>query len=100
MKKIHITEAQLEELRKKLTETYNVDVTPDIEAGKTASQIVTDKKSKNPSLSSDISRGEVSFTFNPDGIDEGKAYTKRGIKEAKLKKLQENCVVFKKSDLS
>ena len=102
MKKIHITESQLGELRKRLTEVYDVDVTDKLEAGKTPSQVVSDMKAKNPNLNNDATSGEVKFTFNPNGIDEekeGKPITKKAIKEAKIKRLQENSVRYTKKDL-
>ncbi|MBP5456047.1 MAG: hypothetical protein J6Y37_06070 [Paludibacteraceae bacterium] len=103
MKKIHITENQLKELRKKITESYDVDITDDLERGKKSpSQVVSQKKAENPNLSSDANNGEVKFSFDPNGIDEekvAKTVTKREIKEAKVKKLQENSVMFTKKDL-
>lgn len=102
MKKIHITESQLNELKEKLMETYDVNITDELEGGKTPSQVVSDMKAQNPSLNSDANSGEVTFSFNPNGIDEekgAKPVTKRQIKEAKIKKLQENSVVYKKRDL-
>ena len=102
MKKIHITESQLGELRKRLTEVYDVDVTDKLEAGKTPTQVVSDMTAENPNLNNDASSGEVKFTFNPKGIDEEedvKPITKKAIKEAKIKKLQENCVRYTKKDL-
>lgn len=102
MKKVHITESQLNELRKKLAEVYNVDVTDKIEAGKTPSQVVSDMTAENPNLNNDANSGEVRFTFNPKGIDEEenvKPITKKAIKEAKIKHLQENSYRFVKKDL-
>ena len=99
MKKIHITEEQLAELKKKLTEVYDVDVTDKLEGGKTPTQVVSDMTAENPNLSNDANSGEVKFTFNPKGIDEDKFVTKRQIREAKIKKLQENSVRYTKKDL-
>lgn len=99
MRKIHITESQLEELRKKLTEAYNVDITQDLEQGKTPQQIVANKKAENPNLNNDANSGEVSFTFNPNGIDEGTCFTKGSIKKAKIKNLQENSTMYIKKNL-
>lgn len=99
MKKIHISEEQLNELKSKLAETYDVDVTRDLEAGKTPQQVVADKTAKNPNLSSDAKSGEVSFCFNPNGVDESKTITKRQIKEAKIENLRKNSVRFSKKDL-
>lgn len=103
MKKIHITEAQLECLRKKLSEAITVDATKEVEAksGNVAAAW-NDMKTKNPTLQQQASGGELSLSVNPEGIDEeenGKPITKKQIKEAKIKKLRENSEVFKKSDL-
>lgn len=100
MRKIHISEQQLNELRQKLSETYNVDITSDLEAGKTPQNVVAQKKAENPSLSNDASSGEVTFSFNPNGIDESKTITKRQIKEAKIANLKKNSVRFSKSDIN
>lgn len=108
MKKIHITESQLRYCLKKLNEAYQVDVTDDFEAGQTPSQVVSKKKAENPTLASDSDKGEVAFTFNPNGIDEGcdgecgnskEFFTKKQIKEAKLRKLKENCQKTTKSEI-
>ena len=100
MRKIHISEQQLTELKQKLSETYNVDITPELEAGKTPQNIVSQKKAENPSLSSDANSGEVAFSFNPNGIDESvKPVTKRQIKEARIENLKKNSIRFSKKDL-
>lgn len=101
MRKIHITESQLEELKAKLSEAYTIDGTKETEAAGGNVKTAWDNiKSKNPQLSQQADNGEVNIAVNPIGIDEGKSYTKRQIKEAKLRFLRENSVVFKKSDLS
>ena len=100
MRKIHITESQLNELRKKLSEAFTVDGTKEVEQANGDMRTAWNNiKSKNPQLNQQANSGEVNVSVNPTGIDESKAYTKKQIKEAKLKALQENSVVFKKSDL-
>ena len=100
MRKIHITEAQLNELKQRLEEAFNVDATKDTEAAGGNVKTAWDNiKSKNPALSQQADNGEVNLSVNPTGIDEGKSYTKRQINEAKLKNLRENSVMFKKSDI-
>ena len=100
MRKIHITEAQLNELKKKLEEAYTIDGTKETEeANGNVKTAWNNIKAKNPQLSQQADSGEVNIAVNPTGIDEGKSYTKRQIKEAKLKALRENSVMFKKSDL-
>ena len=106
MKKVHITEKQL----KKLTEALTVDGTKEVEAaGGNVNTAWTNMKSKNPFLGQEADKGEIAVSVNPNGIDEdvdescsdmdGKTFTKRQIKEAKIKKLQENSVMFRKKDL-
>lgn len=100
MRKIHISEEQLNELRSKLAETYTVDVTADLEAGKTPQQVVATKKAENPNLGNDANSGEATFGFNPNGIDESKTITKRQIKEAKIANLRKNSIRFSKRDIN
>lgn len=100
MRKIHISEEQLSELRDRLAETYTVDVTADLEAGKTPQQVIATKKAENPSLGNDANSGEVTFGFNPNGIDESKTITKRQIKEAKIANLRKNSIRFSKRDIN
>ncbi len=100
MRKIHISEEQLNELRSKLAETYTVDVTADLEAGQTPQQVVANKKAKNPNLGNDANSGEATFGFNPNGIDESKTITKRQIKEAKIANLKKNSIRFSKRDIN
>ena len=96
MKKIHITESQL----KRLTEALTIDATKEVEAkGGNVSAAWNDMKTKNPSLDQQANDGEITVGVNPKGIDECDFVTKRQIKEAKIKKLQENSIVYKKKDL-
>ena len=67
MKKIHITESQLNYIKQKLTEIVNQEVSKEIEQGKTPQQISTEFSQKNPN----IPRDEVNFTFNQASMDEG-----------------------------
>lgn len=103
MKKIHITEGQLNYIKSRMTEAYTVDLTKETEAANGNVKTAWDREtSKNPTLRQQAQQGEVNAVVNPEGIDEemeGKAFTKRQIKEAKIKKLQENSVVFRKKDL-
>ncbi len=102
MKKIHITEAQLECLKKKLSEVTNIDLTKQTEENNGNVKMAWDKeKTANPQVAQMAASGEASVTVNPEGIDEcgGGCITKRQIKEAKIKKLQENSTVYTKKDL-
>lgn len=102
MKKIHITEAQLENLKKALNEiNLNGDENLNTSSGNvTDATKKTIQSAKDDGLNVDNSATQVSFTHDAlkqNGVTE--SYTKRQIKEAKLKKLRENCEVFKKSDI-
>lgn len=108
MKKIHITESQLEYLRKKLSESITVDATKETEeANGNINTAWQRMKSSNPVLSQQSQKGEITLGVNPDGVDsvhesadiDGKTITKRQIKEAKIKKLQENCDVYLKKNI-
>lgn len=102
MKKIHITESQVEELRKRLAEEENDEITVDAQPdanGKVTTQGLTQQYQ---TAKKNVTGARVAMKV--DGSDllesEDSAYiTKRQIKEAKIKKLRENCVKFKKSDL-
>lgn len=105
MRKIHITESQLNELKQRLNElNLNGD-----ENLNTSNGNVTDATRKTLDSAKDdgvnVNDAGVSVSYSQgalkqNGVYEGKSYTKKQIKEAKLKKLQENSVAFKKSDLS
>jgi len=104
MRKIHITEAQLDALKQKLNEiNLNGDEALNSSNGNATNAIrTTIDNAKKDGVSVDNSATSVSFTHDAmkqNGVCEGKSYTKRQIKEAKLKALQENSVMFKKSDL-
>jgi len=103
MRKIHITEEQLNCLKKKLSEqdSYNIDVTKNIEdAGGNAKTAISNLSSSNPQQSADLKSGKATATFNADAVTmEGKLYTKKQIKEAKLEKLKKSCKVIKKKDI-
>lgn len=102
MKKIHITEAQLEELKKKLNEiNLNGDENLNATNGNvTDAAKQTIQNAKDDGLNVDNSATQVSFGH--DALKQNsvcESYTKKQIKEAKLKKLRENCVKFTKKDL-
>lgn len=113
MKKIHITEAQLECLRKKLSEgTIATEANPvefrvqDQDGNGRVGQ--TDIENAAKQVQSLVGTGNLNkteLTVNPKQVTVGsmeegaKPITKKQIKEAKIKKLRENSEVFKKSDL-
>ena len=102
MKKIHITESQLEELKQKLNEiTINGD--DELSNGDldTAANAAVNKATRD---GVPVNSAPVSVSFSHDALKKkgitSESITKRQIKAAKLKKLQESCIVFRKSDLS
>lgn len=71
MKKIHITEKQLNALKKQLTEqdSYTIDLTKDIEqAGGNIKNAITQLSSTNPQQGSDLKNGKATATFNTDAV--------------------------------
>ena len=95
MRKIRITESQYKRLKKSLKEAFNVDVTQQLERKGNARDAWQEVKQQNPMLQQSANNGEVTATFNPDALDETKikkVYTKKQIKEARAKKLQESTI--------
>lgn len=108
MKKIHISESQYNELRKKISEqsdAYPVDMTDSIEkANGNVSTAFSNFNSEHPQQGADLKSGKATATINPNAVTNesifnGHSYTKKQIKEAKLRKLKENCQIFTKSDI-
>lgn len=103
MKKIHITEAQLECLKKKLSEAGEqdeivVDAQPDAN-GKVTTQGLSQQYQ---AAQRNVTGARVAMKVNGEDLYESEDsahITKRQIKEAKIKKLQENSVRFTKKDL-
>lgn len=104
MKKIHITEAQLKALKKKLNE-LNLSGDENLNSSNgnvTDATKTTLQNAKDDGVNVDNAGVTVGFSQNAlkqNGVFEGKAITKRQIKEAKLKKLRESCVKYSKKDL-
>lgn len=72
MKRIHITESQLNELRKRINEAYTVDATQELEQnGGNAKKAADALFAKNPNLKSDANRGEANVGYNPTALEEG-----------------------------
>lgn len=102
MRKIHITEAQLAYCVKNLHEAYTVDATSELEqTGNNAKTAANNLMAKNPNLKNDADRGEANISFNPEALSEmeGKLFTKKQIKEAKLENLKKSCTIIKKKDI-
>ena len=103
MKKIHITEAQFKSLKKTLTEiNLNGDENLNASNGNATDAVKkTIQGAKDDGLNVDNSATQVSFSndaLKQNGISE--SFTKKQIKQAKIKNLQENSYVFTKKDLN
>ena len=109
MKKVHITEEQLNELKNTLSvtpdNTSNMDNTQRAELGKNIA-------ANNPNTSVYVDGIEVNATSNPSDVAQNsrenaqsilanvsEATTKRQIREAKINRLKSNCIAFKKKDI-
>lgn len=104
MKKIHITEAQLEELKTKLNElSLNGDENLNTSNGNvTDATKKTIQSAKDDGVNVDNAGVTVGFSQNAlkqNGVAEGKLFTKKQIKEAKLQKLRESSTRYTKKDL-
>ena len=104
MKKCIFTEKQLNDIKKRLDEiNLNGDEALNSSNGNATDAIrTTIQNAKNDGVSVDNSATSVSFSHDAmkqNGVCEGTTYTKKQIKEAKIKKLRENSVMFKKSEL-
>ena len=95
MKKIHITEEQLTELKKNLEEQQDeltIDAQPDPN-GTVSTQGLKTQYNKAKAMA-----GTPNIKLSVDGSDltEGKIFTKKQIKEARLRYLKENSILYKK----
>jgi len=112
MKRIRITEEQLNELKNSLSinpnNTTNMTNIERAELGKNVA-------SSNPNTSVYVDGMEVNSQSNPSDVakdsvataqavlsntNEGKSFTKKQIKEEKLRRLKNNCTVFSKKAIS
>jgi hypothetical protein len=104
MKKIHITEAQLNALKKKLNE-LNLSGDENLNAANgnvTDATKTTLQNAKDDGVNVDNAGVTVGFSqsaLKQNGVSEGKLFTKKQIKEAKLAKLRNECKKYTKKDL-
>ena len=100
MRKIHITEEQLDALKKRIEES-NDELTIDAQPDSNGS--ITTQGLKNQYNDAKSKVGSANVKLSVDGADltegEYKSFTKKQIKEARLKYLKENSVVFKKKNI-
>lgn len=102
MKKIHITESQVKELKKKLAEEENDEITVDAHPNASGQITTQDLSQQYQAAKKNVTGARVALKVDGSDLTESKDsvhFTKRQIKEAKIKKLQENSVVFRKKDL-
>lgn len=106
MRKIHITEAQFECIKKNISEAngqaYEIDLTNRIEQkGGNVNQALNDLNSENPTAANDIRNGKARTTFDPEAVqtNEGRTYTKKQIKEERVRNLKKQCVRVTKKNL-
>jgi hypothetical protein len=100
-RKIHITEEQLEYIRKSLTEEdeITVDAQPNPVTGKITTQDLTQQYNNATKKTNGNTRVKLTVDGADLTEDSAKPVTKRQIREAKIEKLQENTVVYKKKNL-
>lgn len=100
MKRVLFTKEQLEEcMVKSLQEDgapVNIDATPDVTAANGNASLGM-KNAKNRLSQQGLSGKDVTMTVDSDAITE--CFTKKQIKEAKLKYLKENSYPIRKKDL-
>ena len=99
MKKIHITEEQLEQLRNTISESSNeltIDAQPNSSGKITTQDLTTQYNDAKTKVG-----GATNIKLAVDGADltEGKFITKKQIQEAKLNNLKKNCTVYKKGNI-
>lgn len=104
MKKIHITESQLSDLKKRLNElNLNGDENLNASNGNvTDAAKKTIQNAKDDGVNVDNAGVSVGFSqgaLKQNGVSEGKLFTKKQIKEAKLQKLRESSTKYTKKDL-
>ncbi len=93
----------MRELKKRLCEqdpvVVNTDTIPDAE-NKTQRQIATEFKGKHPEMSHMINNGDVTLGTNAKGAtNEGRTFTKKQIKEERVRNLKKQCVRVTKKNL-
>ena len=104
MKQIRITESQLSLLKKAIKEQNEVviDATPNPTTGKvdmsTLSKEYQTAKQSAPSADVALKVDGSDLTEGEEMETECNVYTKKQIKEAKLRKLKENCTTYKKGE--
>ena len=66
MRKIHITEEQLNAIKKSIEEEYSVDATQKLsDNGNNAKTAAQELQAENPTLASDLKTGKATMTYNP-----------------------------------
>ena len=104
-RKVHFTESQVNEIMRKLNEDgqapINIDVTSDIAAASGNASIGM-QKAKQRMASQGLAGKDTTFSCDSDVVQEsnGNFYTKKQLKEAKLRYLRENSVSCSKKEFT
>lgn len=112
MKKIHITEAQFNALKKQLNEfnasemPANLDITQQVNAAGGDVAMALNSPSVRRVFSSDDPSNPTTVSIDPENIKgvsatytEGRTFTKKQIKEERVRNLKKQCVRITKKSL-
>lgn len=104
MKKIHITESQLNYLKSKINETTSDEITIDAQPEPNGSVTTQGLKTQYNDAKTKVGSGtnvkiSVDGADLKEGVDETRMFTKKQIQEARIANLRKNCTVYKKKNL-
>lgn len=100
MKKIRITESQLKELKKRLAEQQaDLKIAAQPDANGKVSQVGLQNQARNAAATVGGDKNKITMEVPGETLAEGNFVTKKAIREAKARKLKENCNIIKKSDI-
>lgn len=97
---VHLTESQVNEIMDKINEDtapISVDATADVAAANGNASIGM-KKTKQRMAQQGMGNKDATITCDSDAIMENNVYTKKQLKEAKLRYLKENSVSYTKKE--
>lgn len=97
---VHMTESQINEIMDKINEDtapISIDATADVAAANGNASIGM-KKTKQRMAQQGMGNKDATITCDSDAILEKKTYTKKQLKEAKLRYLKENSVSYTKKE--
>ena len=104
MRKIHITEAQFECIKKSINET---DIAVDPKPGQDLDQAVRDaKRGAQQDIGGSVTASDKDINYHISGDDptvknmeEGRTYTKKQVSEERVRNLKKQCVRITKKSL-